>query len=211
MSWSASKQEDFSHYNIYRSESLDGGYDLIAKVTTNSYVDNVNEDGKSYFYRVSVVDKDDLESVSDQHSVQGKTLIRPKAPDMLSAKLLGKDIKIVWSKTDARALSFVVEQRHKEGWFDEKVEEFSGIKGTSYLAKNVAPDSTYTYRVYSVDKNGIRSEPSNEVKVVTPESTELQAPPPQKPLEEDAVDTTLKEEHKEDVIAPAEDLDVSGL
>ncbi len=211
ITWSPSAQEDFSQYYLYRSEKLDSGYELIAKLFNNSFEDKIEEDGKTYFYRVSVVDKDGLESISDKNSIQGKTLNKPEAPAIVNAKLIGSDIKIEWSKTDPRSRTYVVEQTHKEGWFDESTEKFTDIKRTSFVDKNVALNSTYSYKVYSVDANGIQSEASMEVKVTTPESTEIQEAPIQESVEEDTVNKNLVQEHTEDIVAPNADLDLSGL
>ena len=211
ITWNLSTQKDFAKYYLYRSEKIDGGYELIAKLFNNSFEDKVDEDGKTYFYRVSVVDKDGLESVFNKNSIQGQTLNKPGAPAIVNAKLLGNDIKIEWSKTDPRSQSYIVEQTKKEGWFDESTQEFTNLKSTFFVDKNVALNSIYTYKVYSVDANGIKSEASMKVKVTTPESTEIQKAPVQESVEEDTVNKNLVQEHTEDIVAPNADLDLSGL
>ena len=211
ISWSESTQKDFAYYILYRSDAIDGNYEAIAQLTTNFFSDKIDEDGKSYFYRVSVVDKDGLESISDKNSVHGMTLSKPNTPASVSAKLIGKSIEVTWSKTDERTASYTILRKHKKGWFDETSKEFTGITTTHFQDKNIEADSTYTYTVYSVDANGIKSEASTEVQVVTPESTELISAPAQAVREEVQTVEKVSQVHQEDVIAPSENLDLSGL
>jgi len=167
VTWQKSNDNDFLKYNIYRSKNVDGGYKLIANTLENRYVDKIDEDGMKYFYRVSVVDKDLLESGCETNSAQGVTVVKPKAPAVIEAKIVDDKIVFKWSKTDDRTVSYVVSKRYKKGMFDEVVEEFDGIKTLSYIDKKIQPDTTYFFKVYSVDKDGIRSEESLEVELET--------------------------------------------
>jgi len=211
LNWSVSKAKDFYKYNLYRSEKLDGNYKLIANLYNNSYVDKIDEDGKVYFYRVSVVDKDGLESEHDKYSVQGMTLNKPLAPAIVEAKLLGDKIELVWSKTDPRSVAYLVTKEQKKGWFDESTEAFDGLKSTVFIDKKIEPNSTYTYRVYSIDKYDITSEPSMAVKIVTPESQEIIVAPKKKKSVQKSKTTKSVTVKQQDVISPVDDLDLSGL
>ncbi len=208
VSWSASSQEDFHMYNLYRSGDSNGNYDLIGTLYNNSFADKIDKDGKVYFYRVSVVDKDGLESISEKNSIQGMTLPKPQAPSVLSAELVGSTIEVKWQKTEDRIVGFIVQRKHRKGFFDTKKENYK-INTNSFTDTNIVADSTYSYVVYSVDKFGIQSEPSIEVQVVTPESMKIQDLTKQK-VKEEAVVVAPKEELQERGIA-ADDLDLSGL
>jgi len=212
INWAASSQEDFALYYVYKSEKIDGSYELIAKLHNNKFTDKIDEDGKSYFYRVSAVDKDGLESEHTKNSIQGMTLSRPAAPAIVEAKLTNNIISIRWSKTDPRSSSYIVTKKHKQGWFKESSEEFTGIKSKKFIDKNIEPDSTYTYIVQSIDKNGIYSEPSMAVKIVTPESTEIQKAEVEEVVqkETESISSPVEESNK-DVIDSSQDLDLSGL
>lgn len=213
INWSTSTNEDFAFYHLYRAEKIDGSYELIAKLHNNKFVDKIDKNGKSYFYRVSAVDKDDLESEHAKNSIQGMTLARPTAPAIVEAKLINNAIDIHWSKTDPRSVKFMVSKKYKQGWFKESLEEFDGIKGNRFNDKNVVPDSEYRYTVQSIDKNGISSEPSVEVKIVTPESTQIQKAKVEEIVnnEKEEVITTPVVESNSDVINASQDLDLSGL
>ena len=45
----------------------------VAKIRQNFYIDNVNIKDKTYFYKVTVVDKDNLESFVQKDIIMGKT------------------------------------------------------------------------------------------------------------------------------------------
>jgi len=167
LTWLETKKVDFMHYNVYRSENIDGSYDLITSTKANEYIDDIEEDGKNYFYRVSVVDKDELESNHNEKSVHGKTLPKPVTPSLVGAKMVGDNLEISWSTTDERVKSHIVTKRVKKGWFASAGEEFVDIKGNTFVDTAIEPKSTYFYTVYGVDQFSIKSEPSIEVKFTT--------------------------------------------
>jgi fibronectin type 3 domain-containing protein len=170
ISWEKSNQEDFDHYNLYRAESSDGSYKFIAKLYSNRFTDTIDEDGKEYFYRVSAVEKNGLESVYDNLSIQGITLGKPKIPVIVESKLVDNKINLKWNSNDSRVKSFIVVKKIKKGWFDDKIEEFRDITTNHFTDTKIGPDTTYIYKVYALDKYLILSKPSIEVKIKTPKN-----------------------------------------
>ena len=163
--WEKTNISDFLNYNIYSSTRADGSYSLIGTTIEDFYIDNIKEDGKGYFYRVSVVDKDKLESKSDVNSVYGKTLVKPNAPSLLEAKFANSKVKLSWANSDPRVKNFVVQKRYKKGTFEESIEDIEGIKKFEFVDSDLQSDKVYYYKVFSEDANYIRSEPSIEVEV----------------------------------------------
>ncbi|MDO8453932.1 MAG: hypothetical protein Q7S59_05120 [Sulfurimonas sp.] len=167
VSWSAvSGADGFAGYHVYRSEKIDGSYQLIKTVKETAFADAVNEDGKSYFYRVSTVDKDGLESDNEKQSVQGQTLAKTNAPAISDAKILDNKIVISWVSTDSAIVSFTVVKKQK-GWFSTTTDEFTGIRDNTFVDSAIEPETTYIYKVYGVDNNSIKSDPSIEAKFTT--------------------------------------------
>jgi len=207
--WSASKQKDFKQYYLYRSDNVDGEYELIAKLYNNHFTDKIDEDGKAYFYRVAVVDKDGLESEHDKNTVMGMTLAKPNPPEIVEARLIGKKIELKWDKSDPRTTAYKVVKKYKKGWFEEVSKEFKGIKKNYFIDTNIEPDTLYSYRVYSIDSNAIESKPSIEVHIKTPESKEFIAAPKVKSTQETVVTPVTKK--SETVISPDAELDLNGL
>lgn len=204
LTWAATSIKDFSHYNIYRSNSVDGGYDFLVKVKNTEYLDILEEDAKNYFYSISTVDLDGLESNYSGKSVHGKTLVKPETPSLVETQMVGNNLEISWTSNDERIKSFVVTKKGSKSWFDGKSEEFLDIKGQSFVDTAVAPESTYAYQVYSVDEFGIRSEPSIEVKYTTTKNEGVIVAPK---VEEKVKETT---NNGNDTIKTM-DLDMSGL
>jgi len=172
LTWDKSLNEDFSYYNLYRSSKPDGGYELLAKLKRNSFTDKIEDDGATYFYMVTAVDKDALESPYQPNSVQGNTLSKPLAPAVVDAKLQNNAVVLNWRKNDSRSNSFKVIKKYKKGLFETAVDEFTGISGNSFVDKDVKIGQTYFYQILAVDTNEIESEPSIEAVVEIPRNKE---------------------------------------
>ncbi len=216
LTWNKSDMKDFASYNVYRSSTLDGSYDLLVSVYGNYYVDEINEDAKQYFYRVSSVDKDGLESDNTKHTVKGSTLTKPKAPVITEAKLVGQKIKIFWKSLDHRAQSYTVSKRYKEGWFGETKEDFQGLKQNSFVDSNIKPDILYLYQVFAIDKNHIQSEPSIEIKINSADTGIENEYAPESQRDRSTSETIsepseVPQANDQDIIVPAEDLDLNEL
>ncbi|WP_324172736.1 hypothetical protein [Sulfurimonas sp.] len=202
INWDKSIEEDFARYYLYKSEESDGSYDLIAKLYNNTFIDAVEEDGKEYFYRVSAVEKNGLESIYDKLSIQGLTLVKPLTPSLLEAKLVNNSIQIKWKSKDLRVKSFIVVKKAKSGWFDAKEEEFVDISGSKFIDSEIAPNITYYYKVFSVDKFEIKSEPSIEITVRTPNTIKDNVKKKESTKKEDNLQ---KKEVEEVLIVPNKD------
>ncbi len=175
--WDYVPNEDFLTYRLYRSKSVDGSFEALADTKNNFYVDNVNDDAKEYFYRVGVFDKDKLESDSSKFTALGKTLIKPAAPSITEARVVDGRVKISWISVDPRAKSFLVEKKHKKNLFDNKITQVKGITSNEFYDSYIQGGETYIYKVYAVDNNGIKSEPSIDITLkIKSDVTSQQAP-----------------------------------
>jgi len=56
LDWNANTENDLNHYNVYRSTTSGGPYDLVASPKTNSYSDTGLAASTSYYYIVTAVD-----------------------------------------------------------------------------------------------------------------------------------------------------------
>lgn len=210
VTWNAVNTKDFANYNLYRSQSIDGSYDLIAKIKKLEFIDTIEDDGEDYFYQVSVIDKDNLESIHSIESVHGKTLAKPTRPSLVEVQMIGNTLEINWNSTDPRVKSFSVVKTSKFGWIDTTSEEFTDIKNKTFVDRAIAPESTYFYEVYSLDEFGIKSKPSIEVKYTT---TKDEGTLQDSTVQENAPAQTIikQQEDTQNVVQPMGDLDVSSL
>ena len=125
------------------------------------------------FIKLSTVDKDSLESSYEINSAQGVTIVKPKAPAIVEAKIVDGKVILKWNKTDERTVTYIVSKRYKKGMFDETIEEFDGIKSTIYEDTKIDPQTIYYYKVYSADKNEIRSDESIEIELEIKKAKEI--------------------------------------
>ncbi|DAB28013.1 MAG TPA: hypothetical protein CFH78_04730 [Sulfurimonas sp. UBA10385] len=163
--WEKSDVKDFFAYRLYKSSSINGNYKVVIETKENSYIDMIEEDGKEYFYRVGVVDNDKLESVNKNYSVLGKTLVKPNTPSLVEVKLLNGKVKMSWISSDTRVKSFSVQKRYKKNLLENSIEDFENIKGLEFTDSEIDADKVYYYKVFAVDANGIKSEPSIEAEL----------------------------------------------
>lgn len=168
INWEKSTTEDFSHYHLYRSDKSDGTYELIARLNNPTFTDIIEEDAKEYYYRVSAIEKNGLESIHDKVSIQGLTLMKPETPVLLEVKVIDNKIEIKWANKDKRVKKYSVIKKAKTGWFDAKDEEFIDIKGKKFIDAEIGPNITYYYQVFAIDQFGIKSKPSIEIEITTP-------------------------------------------
>jgi fibronectin type 3 domain-containing protein len=212
VTWDESHARDFYQYYLYKAESFDGHYELVAKLFKNEHLDKFEEDGKNYFYRVSVVDKDGLESKHDAYTAQGSSLEKPLAPAIVASGYKNNTVELTWNNLDARIQNYIVSREERVGWFEELHEDYRGLKSQTFVDKNLKPNTTYIYKVYGVDKYNIISRPSAEVTIVTPETTK--ANPVQNrqiPQEVQITPAQNVEIQGEDTIIPIENLDLKGI
>ncbi len=214
VTWKATALKDFDHYNLYRSDDVDGSYDLIAKLHNNSFVDKIDEDGEVYFYKVSVVDKDGLESPYDHSAAMGMSLPKPKAPIIVEAKFMGSRIELKWDKNDPRTVEYIVIKKAQKSWLDKDRQEFKGIKANTFIDSDITPDTLYKYIVYGVDAHGIVSKPSTEVQIKTPESNTVTEAKTQKTQADVVVNKPIVNDAAgkgETTVSPIEDLDLNEI
>ncbi len=209
--WSQAVDADFVQYLVYRSDSKDGSYKLIAKLRNAHHTDVLKEDSQKYYYRVSVIDRDGLESRHDRNSVVGATLGKPKAPVSVEATLLGSQIELSWSNVDERVEYFVIQKVEREGWLSSVTTNIKNVTSQIYFDKAIKANTTYVYTIYGVDANSILSKASIRAQVKTPESKLRISSKKVKSKKEVKV---LKKETLEpqgETVTPVKDLDLSEI
>ena len=165
LKWDPSTISDLSHYNIYRSSTPNGSFDYHVKLETTTFTDNITEDGKFYFYKITAVDKDGLESLQSSVATQGSTLSKPQTPVAYEGKIANKVAELQWKNTDPRTVSYTVIKTTKTSWISRETIDINNITDTNFRDTDVKADTTYLYEIVSVDKNGIRSLPTQAIEL----------------------------------------------
>ncbi len=164
LNWEAESSKDFDYYNIYISDSVDGDFKIYKKQRTTTFEDKIKQSGVVKFYKISVVDKDGLESTTTP-AVMGSTLEAPKTPAVKVATIKNNEAVISWDSKDDRVKSFIVYKKVKDGWASFKTYKFVNIEDTMFKDRDILPNVEYIYTVSSIDSNGIISKESEEIKL----------------------------------------------
>ncbi|MFY9141509.1 fibronectin type III domain-containing protein [Sulfuricurvum sp.] len=165
LTWEPSTLSDLSHYNIYRSSTPNGSFAYHVKLETTSFTDTITEDGKFYFYKITAVDKDGLESPLSSVATQGSTLSKPLTPIAYEGKIVDRAVDLQWKNNDPRSVSYSVIKTTKTSWVSRESIDINNITDTRFHDGDIKPDVDYLYEIVSVDKNGIRSLPTPAIEL----------------------------------------------
>ncbi|MEA3498209.1 MAG: hypothetical protein U9R16_04030 [Campylobacterota bacterium] len=171
LSWGESSTKDVVHYNIYSATRVNSRFTNIAQapVAHNRYDNKIAQDGKIFFYKITTVDKDGLESnIEEVEPVIGSTLSKPKIPRVTLAQIQGNRIILNWEKSDNRAVSYNIYKSEKHGWSttDEKV--IPNIEALRFEDTDVVRGIEYKYRIQAVDKYGLLSKKTDKLSSMLP-------------------------------------------
>lgn len=163
LTWEASPTPDVVKYEIQKSTISSFGY-IKAGTATNTleYTDNVDEDGKTYYYKVIAIDKDGLESSSNVEAVKGVSLSKPAKPTLTSAQLQGNSVVLTWKANDNKTTSYTVHKKVKENFFEYKLIKYSNISDTRFEDTEIVSGAEYKYSVVANDDFGLSSDNSDE-------------------------------------------------
>lgn len=163
LTWEASPTPDVVKYEIQKSAISSFGY-IKAGTATNTleYTDNVDEDGKTYYYKVIAIDKDGLESSSNVEAVKGVSLSKPAKPTLTSAQLQGNSVVLTWKANDNKTTSYTVHKKVKENFFEYKLIKYSNISDTRFEDTEIVSGAEYKYSVVANDDFGLSSDNSDE-------------------------------------------------
>ena len=163
LKWTANAEQDIKEYLIYRSTNADKGFSSAGSAKETSFTAGKLDDGATYYFRVTAKDTDGLESAqSDTVSIATKPL--PTPPGSPSATLDQTGINLSWSPSPTGDV--VKYNVYKKGFFGGSV--LATVAETSFISKDVKPDSSYGFYVTAVDSTGLESKPSPAVEIKTP-------------------------------------------
>lgn len=152
--WKPLRQEDISHYNVYRSTSIDGGYSVVARVQKPSFENNLTSYGNSFFYKVSAEDFDGLESLHTQAWL-GKNLPLPKPIILRGVNQRDERITLRWERGDNRTIKYKIIKSEKLGWFKNKDTVIMSTKASFETTQK--PNVPVNYTIYAIDEHDIES------------------------------------------------------
>ncbi len=158
--------QSFEAYQLYRAIKPDGTFEPILKTKETIYNDNITEDGAVRYYKVSVIDKDGLESTAQQVAT-GTTKPLPPSPNFTQASITENKVQLAWDRPQYKEpLKFRITK--KWGTVNQKESVIEDIPATVFVDTDVIPGTKYTYYVQSVDKDGLFSVPSDGAELSIP-------------------------------------------
>jgi hypothetical protein len=166
LNWEATPIDDFSHYAIYRSSSPEGSFVYYTKRLEPNFTDTTKEDGEAFYYKITTVDKDGLESPLSTLGTQGVSLVKPSTPIAYDGKISVNGVDLQWNNTDPRIVSYTVIKTTKINWIKSEIVEINNIIGTKFHDANIKPNVGYSYAVVGVDKDNIRSLPTENIELL---------------------------------------------
>lgn len=172
LTWEASPTADVKSYKIYRGlASTDKFFKEVAHIDSNNniYTEIVNEDGKTQFYKITTIDKDNLESSKDVAAVMGMTLAKPDKPIVTLALIEGNKAILNWvAGPDNRAVSYNVIKTVQESFFSKKKTLIPNVQGLRFEDGDIVRGVTYEYALQSVDENGLVSKSTPSTSITLP-------------------------------------------
>ena len=170
ISWNASPTDDIINYEIHRSSYSGLGFSKIAtvKADTLEYTDKINDEGRSYYYRVIAIDKDLLQSPVKSSAVEGKTLGKPAKPIITLAQIQGNKAILNWKAGDNRAISYNIKKRIELNFFEYKTVNFNNINDSRFEDTDILSGVEYKYSVEANDEFGLVSDKTDETSLTIP-------------------------------------------
>lgn len=153
--WDKNLEAEIDHYSVYLSNKFIGPFKKVANVKSPFFIDDKQrlKDATTYYYRVTAVDKDGLESLpSSVFSSTTKTL--PSIPTGIIIKYQNKALMVSWQPvTGTDIFGYLVFKNGKKLDF---------VKTSFFLDTHVTPGMSYRYEICSMDKDQLISARSDK-------------------------------------------------
>lgn len=172
LAWDVSPTQDIIKYDIHRSIYSSFGYKKVGTVNSNvlEFTDKTDDDGRVYYYKVIAVGKDGLESSFDTTPIKGISLPKPAKPVLTLAQIQNNRAILNWKAGDNRAVSYNIEKKIKQNFFEYKLVKFNNITDTRFEDTDIVSGVEYKYTVQANDEFGLVSEKTNEASLTIPKT-----------------------------------------
>ena len=163
--------EDLLYYTIYSSHSSNGIFYRLAqaKLTDNTFEDKIDDDGEERFYKITTMDKYNLESSKEVSATMGKTLDNPARPVIDLAMIKGNEVIINWQAGDNRTVAYNIHKTVKESFFSMENTIIPNVTDVRFEDKDITRGITYEYSIEAIDKYGLLSEKTPPTSLTIPE------------------------------------------
>ncbi len=177
VSWTTPEDiSDIAYYYIYSSDNQNKYFTKLikARADTNTYDHLIPSNGKMKFYKITTVDKDELESSKNMAAVLGKTLNEPSRPIVTLAQIQDDQVILNWKPSDSRAVSYNIYKSIKEGMFSKKTVVINNITDVRFEDKDIVRGVTYEYSIEAIDEFGLLSKKTPPTALTIPKLPEVE-------------------------------------
>jgi hypothetical protein len=160
--WLPNPENDIAVYHVWRAGPEKEEFTRIADTRgETAYIDKGLKDGYTYRYRIQAEDRDALLSdFSETIGIQTKP--RPKRPEGLNGDLPKGRVVLNWKPGSEPDIShYDVYEKRFLG-----IEKIATVKTPGFTGESLPKGKQKTYVVISVDKDGLESEPSEEITIM---------------------------------------------
>lgn len=164
LTWGANPEKDIKRYIVYRSEDAGEGFKKITTVPGDGtdFIDTKRSDGATYYYKMTTVDADGLESEFSE-VVSATTKRVPSNPQGIKADGTRRKVIISWEANPEADISrYHIYRKIAFGF-----KKIGSTEGTSYTDEKLRDGKTYTYKLTAEDKDGLKSPFSGEISATT--------------------------------------------
>ncbi len=167
--WKPPKDKSVAYYNIYRGSSKIGPFKKIGKnkgYLNTFFVDKGLKDQSVYYYSVSSVNYDGIES-DIVASAKAVTKYKPQNARKISAQPIGAGAVLVqwWPSYTSDVTNYIIYRGTSLKSFS-KIAKVTSDK-LSYKDSSLNPGTTYYYKVDALDKDNIESSSKETASVTT--------------------------------------------
>ena len=149
------KAENIIDYKIFRADEINGKYKQIAEVSDTKFIDSNKNPNTEYFYKISGVDSNDIESLPSK-ATKGSTKDLIKSPTITKGYIDNNKARIEWIG-NSEAKYYLVYR--KSGFSTMKFR----VDNNYFVDNDMVDKKEYSYYVVAVDEFGIESNKSQEI------------------------------------------------
>ncbi len=172
--WKKNTELDVNRYRVWRASVTPRDMQQIAGTEKTDYLDTDLQPGTLYYYSLTAVDDDGLQSAK---SLPVETRTRPLPPTPTNLHVTaeqnqGGQVRLEWNARGLEPnprLTFIIERQTPFfGGLGSWTEREIGVDTLYFVDRDVEPgkSKTYRYRVMSVDYAGQKSPPTEPVETV---------------------------------------------
>lgn len=144
-------------YNIYYAASAEGPFQLECSTTGTSYISTIAAVGETWYYAVTAVSAEGVESALSNADPLSRI---PARPNVTGSNITSSGkIRLTWEPVEGAVSYKVYRAASEDGNYTLKYTS----NGTGYTNTGAQAGSSYYYYVVAVSANGLESDPSEIV------------------------------------------------